>query len=205
MTEKNLKIALLGDGSTGKTSYFNMIKDYNNPKYKFNKKYVATSEFNLNTFLLNTSKGKINIDFWDTAGQERYGGKLRNAYIYGTDGIIIFYDITNRKTLDNIKFWLDSVQKICGNIPVIVLGNKLDKKDKIPNLQEVKLRHSVLKNMYGSSNIRNILFSVKENSYLQESSWWGSPKIIADGMFYPFEEIISMIIKKTVNHLEIID
>lgn len=205
MTDKTLKIALLGDGSTGKTSYFNMIKDFNNPTYKFNKKYLATSEFNLNAFLLNTSNGKINIDLWDTAGQERYGGKLRNAYIYGADGIIIFYDITNRKTLENIKFWLDTVKKICGNIPVIVLGNKLDRKNKVPNLQEVKLRDSVLKTMYGSSNIKNILFSVKENSYLHEGSWWNSSKIVSNGMFYPFEEIISKILRKTVNHLEMID
>ena len=39
-TKKSLKIALLGDGSTGKTTYFKKIQAYNDPDYKFPKKYI---------------------------------------------------------------------------------------------------------------------------------------------------------------------
>jgi small GTP-binding protein len=199
---KPLKIILLGDGSTGKTSFYERISKYNNDDYKFNKKYKATTNFNLKKILLNTNIGDINCYFWDTAGQEKYGGDLRNAYIQGADGALILYDVTNRDTIQNVQKWLDDINFVCNqsrnNIPIVVVGNKIDKIRTISNLDHVKLRNSRLKSMYKHSNISNYLISVKENSSLQEAGYLSSEKIVDEGIFIPIECLLTSILNTTV-------
>ena len=194
----SIKIALLGDGSTGKTTYFNKINNFNNPEYKFPKKYRATSNFNLKLLSLNTSHGEILVDFWDTAGQEKYGGDLRNAYIYGADAIIILYDISNRQTIDNVPKWLSDTYATCGDIPVVVVGNKIDKINNINSLDQVKLRDVRLKKMYGGKNITNILFSIKENKSIKPGTLWSSDKLVKGGLYKPFEYILQKCFKQNI-------
>jgi small GTP-binding protein len=125
--DKPYKITLLGDGSTGKTSFFNRFTQIENDNYKFNKNYIATKDYNLKTMNFNTNYGVFNIHLWDTAGQE-YSNNLRDAYLLNSDGVIALYDISNKRTLDNVPNWLLNVNRLCGKIPVAIVGNKLDKK-----------------------------------------------------------------------------
>jgi len=199
---KPLKIVLLGDGSTGKSSLYERISNYNSDEYKFNKKYKATTDFNLKKVLLNTNIGEITCFFWDTAGQEKYGGDLRNAYIQGADGALILYDVTNRDTIQNVQKWLDDINIVCNqsknNIPIVVIGNKIDKIKDIPNLDHVKLRDVRLKTMYKHSNIANYLISVKENTSLVEAGYISSEKIVDEGILNPVEHLLSGILKTNV-------
>ena len=54
-TSKPIKITLIGDGSTGKSSYYNKLISLDNPEYRFNKKYKATDNFNVKILNLNTN------------------------------------------------------------------------------------------------------------------------------------------------------
>jgi small GTP-binding protein len=200
---KPLKIVLLGDGSTGKTSFYERISKYNSDDYRFNKKYKATTNFNLKKVLLSTNIGDINCYFWDTAGQEKYGGDLRNAYIQGADGALILYDVTNRDTIQNVQKWLDDINFVCNksrnNIPIVVIGNKIDKIKTTSNLDHVKLRNARLKSMYKHSNISNYLISVKENSSLQEAGLLSSERIVDEGILNPIECLLTSILNTTVS------
>ena len=198
---KPLKIVLLGDGSTGKTSFFNRIGNYHDSNYRFNKRYKATTDFNLKNIKLSTNLGDINCFFWDTAGQEKYGGDLRNAYIYGADGALILYDVTNRKTIQNVQKWLDDINSVCNerkSIPIVTVGNKIDKVKTITALEHVKLRDSRLRSMYKNSNINNCLISVKENSSLIEATFMSSERIIDEGVLSPLDKLLSSIYGRTV-------
>ena len=199
---KPLKIVFLGDGSVGKSSFYDRISNYNNESYKFNKKYKATTDFNLKKVTLETNLGNIICYFWDTAGQEKYGGDLRNAYIQGADGAMILYDVTNRNTIQNVQKWLDDINSVCNvnksNIPISVVGNKIDKINSISNLESVKLRETRLKSMYGHKNISNFLISVKENSCFEESSFLSSEKIVDEGLLNPIENLLSNILNTSV-------
>lgn len=198
---KPLKIVLLGDGSTGKTSFFERISNYNNDNYRFNKRYKATTDFNLKNIRLSTNLGDITCFFWDTAGQEKYGGDLRNAYIYGADAAIILYDVTNRDTIQNVQKWLDDINSVCNekkSIPIVTVGNKIDKVKNTSSLEHVKLRESRLRSMYKNSNISNCLISVKENSSLQEASFMSSEKIVDEGVLNPLDRLLSSVFGKSV-------
>ena len=193
-TDTPLKIALLGDSSTGKSSLFHRIASYKDSNYRFNKNYEATSTFNLKKIKFDTNHGEIKVHLWDTAGQEDKED-LRQCYIYGSDAVIILYDITEKKTIKNVKKWLNDIMDSCGNIPVIVVGNKIDKANDIPSLQEVKLRDARLYEMYKSKRIKNNLISVKANIALVRSHL--SDNITNKGILYPFQNLLNMYYDKS--------
>ena len=76
-----------------------------------------------------TSRGKVVLDVWDTAGQEKLGGLRDGYYIKGQCAIIMF-DVTSRITYKNVPKWFKDVTRVCDNIPIVLVGNKVDVKDR---------------------------------------------------------------------------
>jgi GTPase SAR1 family protein len=110
---KKFRILFLGDSGVGKTSFIQRnfsgeFTDQHNPTLGNNE-----TSIDFKTNLL----GKITIECVDTSGaQEKFD--------FGSiDGIIIMFDVTNRGSHDNIKFWLD---KCPSGIPRALVGNKVD-------------------------------------------------------------------------------
>ena len=174
ISDKNYKLTFIGDGGIGKSTFFDKLDNLNDNDYSFPKKYKATNNFDFKRIDLKTNYGLVSIDFWDTAGQEDcIGGHLRDAYLKGTDGVLLLYDISQQETKNNVEKWLKLISNICPNIPVAVLGNK---SDKLKDLQQSKssiFRSSVLQQYYGSSNIKNFLISIKEDIHIVfESGGW---------------------------------
>ena len=164
---------LTGDSCTGKSSFFDRISCPDKRQYKFIKGYKATEGFNLKEITLITNYGEILVHVWDTAGQEKFGD-LRSAYVHGADGCIILYDVTERKTKDNVDYWLKYLKTYCKSPPVVaVRGNKKDKIKGTGLLDTVRLRQIVLEKTYNYSNsISNDLISVKNNDGIKETMEW---------------------------------
>ena len=162
-----IKIVLLGDGCIGKSTLFNKLSNLTDLEYTFQKKYKATDNFDFNRLNIDTNKGTLVIDLWDTAGQENRGGQLRDAYLKGADGILLLYDVTERKTIENITKWLDQIKRVCPNIPVAVVGNKADLFNDLQQSETVKLRECNLQRDVGHKSIRNFLISIKEDTHIE--------------------------------------
>lgn len=63
---------------------------------------------------------------WDTAGQERFR-TITSSYYRGAHGIIIVYDITDSESFDNVKQWLNEIDRYaCENVNKLLVGNKSD-------------------------------------------------------------------------------
>ncbi|XP_069782102.1 ras-related protein Rab-28 isoform X4 [Narcine bancroftii] len=89
------------------------------------------------TFLLqhqlqcNGFSGNLNVTLqvWDIGGQT-IGGKMLDKYIYGAQGILLVYDITNYQSFENIEDWYAVVKKVNDESeqqPMVALvGNKID-------------------------------------------------------------------------------
>ena len=71
----------------------------------------------------------IKFNVWDTAGQEKFGGLRDGYYIMGQCGIIMF-DVTSRITYKNVPTWHRDITRVCDDIPCVLLGNKVDVKDR---------------------------------------------------------------------------
>lgn len=171
----NSKIVLFGDGCTGKTTMYQKICNYSNNEYTFDKKYKATDDYTFKRMQLNTSFGHIGIDLWDTAGQENHGGKMRDAYLKGADGVLLFYDVSEKKSVANIPEWLAQIKRVEPFIPVVVIGNKSDKISDLTQYDTVKLRECNLQRDIGHSSIKNFLVSIKNDTYVNsKSSFWST-------------------------------
>ncbi|EHK15837.1 secretion-related small GTPase [Trichoderma virens Gv29-8] len=117
---KKFKLVFLGEQSVGKTSLITRFM-YDS----FDNMYQATIGID---FL---SKDRtVRLQLWDTAGQERFRS-LIPSYIRDSSVAVVVYDISNAKSFQNTKKWIDDVRAERGNDVIIVLvGNKTDLNDK---------------------------------------------------------------------------
>ena len=76
-----------------------------------------------------TNKGQIKFNVWDTAGQDKFGGLGEGYYFGGHCGIIMF-DVNSRITYQNVPKWYRDLERVCLNIPIVLVGNKVDIKDR---------------------------------------------------------------------------
>jgi GTP-binding nuclear protein Ran len=118
------KLVLVGDGGVGKTTF---VKRHLTGE--FEKKYIATQGVEVSSLVFFTNYGPIKFNIWDTAGQEKLGG-LREGYYIGADCAIVMFDVTSRITYKNVPKWYKDLTRICENIPMVLVGNKVDAKDR---------------------------------------------------------------------------
>ena len=75
---------------------------------------------------LTIKERNIRIQIWDTAGQEAFRSITRSYYKNSTCAFIV-YDITSRKTFDNVDIWLKECKDMCfKDILIVLVGNKSD-------------------------------------------------------------------------------
>ena len=65
------------------------------------------------------------LNCFDTAGQERFR-TITTSYFRGCQGILLVYDITVRKTFENVSNWMDQINTVNDGQHVckILIGNK---------------------------------------------------------------------------------
>jgi len=116
------KILLLGDSSVGKTCFLMRYSDNT-----FQEIHMSTIGLDYKLKNVQLDDGKIvKIQIWDTAGQDRFRSITKNYY-KGAHGIILIYDVTSRKTYENIKNWVTQIkEEVSEKVTIILVGNKID-------------------------------------------------------------------------------
>ena len=106
----------------------NILSRYAKNTFKPNHEITIGCEFMAKNIQL---KDKIiRIQIWDTAGQESFRSITRSYYKNSTCAFIV-YDITFKKTFDNVIIWLNECRDMCyKNILICLIGNKIDLEDK---------------------------------------------------------------------------
>lgn len=118
------KIVTIGNPAVGKTS---LVLRYT--KNTFSEQYIVSLGVNFLSKIIHINNEAIQLQIWDTGGQERFK-VLRLTYYRGADGGILVYDVTNEESFDKVDEYYHELREICGNIPLILLGNKIDLEDK---------------------------------------------------------------------------
>ena len=116
------KILLLGDSSVGKTCFLMRYTDNT-----FQEIHMSTIGLDYKLKNVQLDDGKIvKIQIWDTAGQDRFRSITKNYY-KGAHGIILIYDVTSRKTFENVKNWVSQIkEEVSDKVIIILVGNKID-------------------------------------------------------------------------------
>ena len=128
------RCVLIGDSGVWKNTLFQKLSSHN-----LCVKNISTIEMDRRTLNFKDIEidinGKkqiedFNLIIYDTAGQERYRSITKNYY-KGSDIILIIYDITCRKTFDDVESWLDSIIETLSSWKtekyiIALLGNRLE-------------------------------------------------------------------------------
>ena len=147
--EVEYKFILLGDTMVGKTCLFRKITTG-----IFMEKNVSTVGIDKRTIKIScdfeeenkTISKNVIIHLTDTAGQERFKS-ITKTYYKGSDAAILLYDITEKKTFEHVKEWIDSITETTAtnmnNYCIFLMGSKLDlvetgKKERQVTVEEAK-------------------------------------------------------------------
>jgi len=117
------KILIIGDASVGKTS---LTLRYISGFFLKDLKLTIGVDFYSKTLEYDNKKVKLQI--WDFGGEERFRFLL-SQYCRGANGALYLFDITNPITLDHLPDWIKIIRKYSGDIPVVLIGSKLDLRD----------------------------------------------------------------------------
>eukprot|EP00731_Ephydatia_muelleri_P022488 Em0015g71a len=80
----------------------------------------------------------ICLNLWDTAGQEDYD-RLRPLSYPQTDVFLACFSVVSPKSYDHILCkWYPEISHHCPNVPVILVGNKVDLRDDPRVLTELR-------------------------------------------------------------------
>ena len=154
---ETFKIIILGNLSVGKTS---ILLRYVNDKFKEN--ILSTIGVDFMDKLVDLGHKKINLQIWDTSGQEQYKSLAAN-FLRDTDGVFLVFDLTNDKSFDHIKTWLNDIKDYNEEVKIIILGNKFDLSDKR------KISNDVINNFVKKHNFKYFETSAKEGTNIKEA------------------------------------
>lgn len=84
----------------------------------------------------------VRLQLWDTAGMDEYG-RLRPLSYPETDVFLICFSTVDSESFELVsEKWLPEVRHFCPNIPIVLVGTKLDLRDDkwtIEYLEKIKL------------------------------------------------------------------
>lgn len=112
--------------------------------------------------------GKLKFNVWDTAGQEKYGG-LRDTYYIQAECAIIMFDVTSRVTYKHVPNWHRDLVRVCEVIPTVLVGNKVDIKERKVKAKQVLFHRK--------KNLQYYDISAKSNYNFEKPFLWLARKV----------------------------
>ena len=120
--DSDIKVILVGEMSTGKTSLINIT---------IGGKFIEGKELTTSTASFVTKQMTIGdktytLNLWDTIGQEKFRS-LTKIFIKDSKIVIFVYDITNMKSFTELDYWFKTIKEVLGDEAILgIAGNKQD-------------------------------------------------------------------------------
>jgi small GTP-binding protein len=114
--KKIYSIVLMGDAASGKTS---LSTKYLRDTFSEDYKKTTTVDFEIVKF------PKAELQLWDTPGASE-DISLRGLTLITADACILVFDLTRKESFDNLTTFLGEIRKATSNLPIMLVGTKLD-------------------------------------------------------------------------------
>ena len=119
--EEGIKVILVGESGTGKTSLINVSVGL-----PFQDKIESTSSSSFFQKTITIESKQYSLNLWDTIGQEKFHS-LTKIFIKDSKIVILVYDIADMESFKKVDFWYKTVKDILGDDIIYGLcGNKND-------------------------------------------------------------------------------
>ena len=119
--DDDIKVILIGEMGTGKTSLINTSIGL-----QFQEIMKSTTTNTISNKKLQIDGKTYSINLWDTIGQEKFRA-LTKIFIKEAKVVIFVYDITQKKTFDQLNYWFESTKDVITDDAVMgIVGNKSD-------------------------------------------------------------------------------
>lgn len=145
--EYKFKIIIVGDPHVGKTT---LVKKYTTGE--FQKDYISTLGTQFSNYEETIGGQQVQLLIWDIAGQKTFEIMRRKFYVGSSGAIIVFSHVPEElDSFNNLEKWLSELKEYCGNIPIALLGNKIDLIDEnelVSNEEKVNSNFNVAKLVY---------------------------------------------------------
>ena len=99
------KILLVGDSGVGKSC---LIIRYTEDVYS--DCYISTIGVDFTTKIINVDGFVVKLEIWDVIGATRFR-PITTAYYRGRHGFAVLYDISDKKSFEELSFWLSEIEK----------------------------------------------------------------------------------------------
>ena len=122
-TSEIMECILLGNSNVGKTSFIQCLLGNDITKL------LSTIGIDSHMFQSKVNEKTLYLKINDTAGQERFSKALPLNFYKKADCILLFYDVTNKESFDNINYWINKIKEAKGNngdYELFLIGNKID-------------------------------------------------------------------------------
>jgi GTP-binding nuclear protein Ran len=146
------KLILAGDSIIGKSTF---IKRHATGEFTYN--YMPTIGVEVTPIKFLTNNETICFNVWDVSGNPIYQG-IADGYYIQADCAVIMFDVLCETSYKNIKSYYQKIREICGNIPIVFCGNKVDKVDRVVKPKQIKFPREVKCNYYDISAKSNYNF-----------------------------------------------
>lgn len=132
--DMQIKLLMIGDSGVGKTC---LLLRYANDS--FSPTFITTIGIDFKIKNVDIEGTRIKLQIWDTAGQERFR-TITTSYFRGAQGILLVYDVTDRRSFESIRNWISQIQQHADvHVNKILVGNKCDMKDdKVVSTEEAQ-------------------------------------------------------------------
>ena len=126
------KIVTLGESGIGKTSLIN--------RFTYDTFEILSTTINGEFYnkLLDIENKIIKIQLWDICGSERFRRVIPNFY-RNASGAVVAYDIFDKWSFDQVKFWIKEVKAYSNTeTNIVIVGTKYDILDREVTEEEGK-------------------------------------------------------------------
>ena len=154
-----IKIVVIGDHSTGKTSFIDKICTN-----EFNKQVETTINTKINYYNYNNDKDNYIFEFNDLGGQD-YNIVINKIILKNINAIIYCCSPEHKDSLENILKWnevcLNTIASV-ENLPKFIVINKCDLEEKFEERKIKEVKNEIAKKYY--------YVSAKDNIFKKEDS-----------------------------------